>query len=164
MNKEEVCAQTLVGHSGAINCLILLTNRNGHVASGSDDKTIKIWNVENGKCLKTLRGHKDAVMGLDVLANGELVSCEWHGIVKIWDLNSKEGGSCIKTMHGHAEYSRSIQIKPQNNDSNTSRNKNEIVLCSQYGTIKTWDVNTGECIKTVQATNKRDNVEALIFI
>ena len=27
------------------------------LASGSNDETIRLWNVETGQCLKTLRGH-----------------------------------------------------------------------------------------------------------
>ena len=28
------------------------------LASGSDDKTTKIWDIDNGKCESTLSGHK----------------------------------------------------------------------------------------------------------
>jgi WD40 repeat protein len=36
-------------------CLLLLSN--GQLASGSGDKTIKIWNTVTGDCIKTLEGH-----------------------------------------------------------------------------------------------------------
>ena len=32
------------------------------VSSGSRDKTIKIWNIITGNCLKTLEGHSDWVI------------------------------------------------------------------------------------------------------
>ena len=31
------------------------------VVSGSDDKTLKVWDVETGKCVATLRGHSARV-------------------------------------------------------------------------------------------------------
>ena len=31
------------------------------IASGSQDKTIKIWNAQTGQCVSTLSGHNDPV-------------------------------------------------------------------------------------------------------
>ena len=31
------------------------------VASGSDDYTVKLWDVTSGECLQTLEGHSDSV-------------------------------------------------------------------------------------------------------
>ena len=31
------------------------------VVSGSDDKTLKVWDVATGECVATLRGHSDSV-------------------------------------------------------------------------------------------------------
>ena len=31
------------------------------VVSGSDDKTLKVWDVETGECVATLEGHSRAV-------------------------------------------------------------------------------------------------------
>ena len=43
----------LEGHTGEVNALTTL--HDGNIASGSDDKTIKIWNVETGECINTLK-------------------------------------------------------------------------------------------------------------
>jgi WD40 repeat protein len=46
----------LEGHRGCINCLAF--NSNGSLlASGSDDGTVRLWNLENKKCLACLYGH-----------------------------------------------------------------------------------------------------------
>ena len=45
---------TLRGHTGAVSCIAIFPN--GNCCSGSDDKSIKIWNHE-GRCLKTLQGN-----------------------------------------------------------------------------------------------------------
>ncbi len=44
------------------------------VASGSDDSTIMVWNVETGRCVRTLTGHRGPVRSLFLLANGHLAS------------------------------------------------------------------------------------------
>jgi F-box and WD-40 domain protein 1/11 len=31
------------------------------VVSGSNDNTLKVWDIETGKCLATLEGHSDCV-------------------------------------------------------------------------------------------------------
>ena len=31
------------------------------VVSASDDKTLKVWDIETGKCVATLKGHSDDV-------------------------------------------------------------------------------------------------------
>ena len=54
--------------------------------SGSKDGRIKIWNVEEGKCLKTLEGHTSAVYCIEVLDNGEIVSGSDDKTIRIWNL------------------------------------------------------------------------------
>ena len=49
----------LTGHTGRINSLVEL--KNGYLASGSDDRTIRIWDVENEKTLSILTGHSNQV-------------------------------------------------------------------------------------------------------
>ena len=58
---------------------------NGHLASGSHDKTIKIWNPTDGIVIRTLSGHTDAVIELAVLPNGHLASGSEDKTIKIWN-------------------------------------------------------------------------------
>jgi WD40 repeat protein len=43
------------------------------VLSGSDDKTVRVWDVANGKLLHTLEGNTDWVRGVSVSADGRVV-------------------------------------------------------------------------------------------
>jgi F-box/WD-40 domain protein 7 len=45
------CKMTLLGHSGAVRCLQV---KDALLISGSYDHTLKIWNLKNGLCTKTL--------------------------------------------------------------------------------------------------------------
>jgi WD40 repeat protein len=42
------------------------------LASGSAERTIKIWNQINGTLIRTLNGHTDYVLALTDLQNGDL--------------------------------------------------------------------------------------------
>jgi len=51
------CIQTLIGHSNSVHSLCLL-QYSKIIASGSsgESASIKIWNITDGTCLKTLKG------------------------------------------------------------------------------------------------------------
>ena len=73
---------TLTGHSSVVNSLIQLEN--GLLASGSADKTIKIWD-KDFKCINTLSGHRYNVFSLIQLENGLLASGSEDNTIKIRD-------------------------------------------------------------------------------
>jgi WD40 repeat protein len=63
--------------------------------SGSDDRTVKQWQIETGECRRTLSGHQDSVTSLAV--SGEwLFSGSDDGTVKQWQI---ETGECVATLN-----------------------------------------------------------------
>jgi WD40 repeat protein len=50
------CLQTLEGYGNCVN-LVAISHDLAQLASGSDDKTVKIWDASNGACLHTLKGY-----------------------------------------------------------------------------------------------------------
>ena len=128
--------------------MIRLELRNGQLASGSKDSTIKIWNMANGKCFKTLQGHSSFVSQLQQLESGELVSSSFDMTIKIWNV---EEGTCIRTLVGHTSSVDSITVNSRNNT---------LASCSWDKTIKTWDWKTGVCVKTILVADEDEDVEA----
>ncbi len=49
--------RTLIGHSKDIHSVVFSSDGTS-IISGSDDATIKLWNVQSGRLLYTLKGHK----------------------------------------------------------------------------------------------------------
>jgi len=50
------------------------------LASGSDDETLRLWNVANGDEIKAFIGHDNAITSVDYSSNGALVltaRCVW---------------------------------------------------------------------------------------
>ena len=57
------------------------------LASGSEDKTIKLWDVANRKCLATLKGHSDAVNSVAWSPDGKtLASAGDDSTIRLWDV------------------------------------------------------------------------------
>ncbi|MGH2415958.1 MAG: pentapeptide repeat-containing protein, partial [Microcystaceae cyanobacterium] len=68
----------------------------GILVSGSEDQTLRLWDVENGQCLKILEGHTSLISSVAFSADGQtLASCEEQKI-KLWNLNT---GECYRTLH-----------------------------------------------------------------
>jgi hypothetical protein len=56
------------------------------LASGSDDSTIKLWDVERGELLQTLQGHGDWVLSVAWSPDGRtLASGSADSTIKLWD-------------------------------------------------------------------------------
>jgi WD40 repeat protein len=74
------------GHTGPVNCLKLLDKST--YASGSNDKSVIIWNAITGAKIKTLTGHTNNVLCLELLGNGYLASGGEDDNIYIWNYTS----------------------------------------------------------------------------
>jgi WD40 repeat protein len=58
-----------------------------YLASGSADKTIKLWSVESQKEVTTLQGHSSSVLSLEFSPDGKyLASGSSDNTVKLWSV------------------------------------------------------------------------------
>jgi len=125
--------ELLIEHKVYITSLLWV---DGHLISGSWDHTIKIWDLNSRKCIRTLEGHTDHVTSL-AWVHGNFVSGSDDKTIKIWDLNS---GKCLRTLHGHTDAVNSVI------------SADGVLISSSNSTIKIWDLNSGECIGTLEGT------------
>lgn len=121
---------TLAGHTGAVLSLAISLNEQ-ILASGSEDHTVKVWNLTTGQELHNLIGHTGAVLGLAISADSQiLVSGSADKTIKIWNLST---GKLIQTLIGHTNGVESVAI---------SADGQTLVSGSADKTIKVWRAET----------------------
>ena len=68
-----------------------LTDRHLHALTGSDDDTLRWWDVESGRCLTTLEGHTNEVNAVALSSDGRrALSGSDDRTLRWWDLEAKE--------------------------------------------------------------------------
>lgn len=73
-----------------------------YVATGSRDKTIKLWDTLSGQCLRTFVGHDNWIRALVFHPTGKyLLSASDDKTIKLWDLVN---GRCTKTIEAHSHF------------------------------------------------------------
>ena len=133
----------LIGHSDIINCVAISPNGQT-IVSGSDDKTIRVWDSRSGKLLRVLKAHTgEIIFGIGVLSvaispDGQtLMSGGGDKTVRVWNLPS---GEQLRTLTGHEDWVRSVAVSP---DGRTP------VSGSDDKTIKVWNLPSGELLQTL---------------
>ncbi|WP_437948078.1 PQQ-binding-like beta-propeller repeat protein [Sorangium sp. So ce296] len=130
--------RTLYGHSGRVNACAISPDGQ-HIVSGSDDTTLKVWDLETGKLLSTLQGHSSWVNACALSPDGQrIVSASSDRTLKIWDLAT---GRLLSTLQGHSDWVRACALSPDGQ---------RIVSASDDATLKVWDLATGKLLYTLE--------------
>jgi len=77
----------LRGHMSSVNSVVF--SRDGmQIVSGSDDKSVRVWDASTGVELKQLKGHTDWVKSVAFSRDGmRIVSGSADESVRVWDLS-----------------------------------------------------------------------------
>lgn len=150
------CVHTITGHRASVWSITFSPNGQ-FIASGSWDKTIKLWQLvtnQNGEIksslLNTLNGHSDWVRSVAISPNSQiLVSGSEDKTIKLWQISN---GELLQNIQGHSDYIRCVAFSP---DGTT------ITSGSDDKTVKIWDVNSGQCIGNLRGHSNA--VTCLIF-
>jgi len=94
-----VALMDLEGHSDAIYQSIDASDTSNAAISGSSDKSVRLWDLRTGQCVRVMEGHANDVYSVSMdSAFKTAVSGSGDATVKLWDLGS---GRCIATYdHG----------------------------------------------------------------
>jgi len=90
LNAKELFKVTLIGFI----VWLLLEKK---IFSGSRDNTIKVWNLDTGECLATLKEHTDYVTSLAIDGN-ILYSGSMDTTIRVWNIDNL---NCLHVLKGH---------------------------------------------------------------
>ncbi|MBD2609722.1 serine/threonine protein kinase [Nostoc punctiforme FACHB-252] len=137
------------GHSQAV--LALAISPDGQtLASGSSDKTIKVWKLNSGKIIRHLTGHVLQVNSIAISSDGQtLVSSSNDKRIKVWNLNT---GKEIINSIVNSEDIISVAFCP---------NKPMFISGDSDGKVALWDIKTGQYIRTLATHEHRVSSLAL---
>ena len=108
------------------------------IASVALDKTIKIWDMESGKELRSISNIGGSVNAVSWSPDGKtLIHGAEDKTVRIWDA---ETGKAVRTINGHSDYVNEARYSPDGK---------RIASCADDKLIKIWDAESGREIKTL---------------
>ncbi|EMD36495.1 hypothetical protein CERSUDRAFT_115528 [Gelatoporia subvermispora B] len=121
------------GHEGRVRC-VAFTPDGTQVVSGSEDKTVSLWNAQTGvPVLEPLRGHRGLVKCLAVSPDGSYIaSGSADKTIRLW--NARTGQQVANPLSGHDNWVHSLVFSPDGT---------QLVSGSSDRTIRIWDARTG---------------------
>ncbi len=174
------CVRTLKGYTSRVFSLAF-DPTGTYLASGNEDPHVRIWHVATGALTAVLADHTDEVHAVAFSPDGRLLaSGSYDRTIKLWDVaglksqnsklktpfglssgrkqNSKLHPSLLTphpsllTLTGHSDWVWSVSFSP---DGTT------LASSSSDRTIRLWDVQTQQCVKTL--VGHADAVRSLAF-
>lgn len=141
-------ARVQSGHTGWVRSLAVdVTNQ--WFASGSADRTIKIWDLASGILKVTLTGHIGAVRGLAMSARHPyLFSVGDDKMVKCWDL---EQNKVVRQYHGHLSGVYTAALHPH---------LDLLFTGGRDATVRVWDVRSRQTVHVL--TGHKQTVSSVL--
>jgi len=134
-------SRTLAGHTGNVNALAFSAD-GAQVFSAAGQPglfgEVRQWNVADGKLIRVIQGHKDAIYALTVSPDGAILATgSYDQKIKLWDAAT---GKETRTLSGHNGCVRDLAFRPDGKI---------LASASADRTVKLWDVMTGERRETL---------------
>ncbi|KAG0004609.1 hypothetical protein BGZ65_000060, partial [Modicella reniformis] len=118
---------------------VMFSPTSDQLVSTSNDKSIRLWDVQTGDCQRVLSGHSENVNSVSYSPRGDrVVSTSDDMKIRIWDVRT---GNCCRTFTGHTGRVMSAAYSPKGH---------RIVSGSADNTIRLWDVESGDCCRILE--------------
>ena len=138
-------------HEKSITC-VSLSPDGKMIASGSKDKSIRLWDASTKTLHKTLRGHRRPIFGLTFSSDGSsIASISEDKTVRVWNVATGRRSHTFKT---HSKYPHRISFSP---------NGETLASSSLPGIIHQWDLNKGKHKNTIVGHGAGFATKSVVF-
>lgn len=135
--------KVLAGHEKLITALKFSPDST-KLLSGSEDKTIRVWNVAEGVLFALARTPAEVNAVTWIAEAKQAASGGGDHVIRLWQLPAAAGGemTAVKELKGHEGPVTGLDTLPPSGA--------QILSGSADGTIRQWNVENGEVVRTLQ--------------
>jgi WD40 repeat protein len=136
-------SKTLKGHTDRVGSIVFSPD-GSTLASGSDDHTVRIWDIKSEQCLEILREHTSRVWSVAFSTDGQmLASGSDDQTVRLWDTTTQQYS---QTLRGYSTQICSVGFNPTGN---------RLVSGGDDRMVRLWDVETGQWLRDLPGHTSR---------
>ena len=136
--QQEAVHRALEGHQDYVQS-VAFSPDSKTLASGSYDKTVRLWNSNDGTLLRALEGHQHYVSSVAFSHDGmTLASGSYDKTVRLWNTND---GTLLRALEGHQHYVSSVAFSPGGKT---------IASGSLDKTVRLWSSNDGPLLRALE--------------
>lgn len=137
------CTSSMPGHAEAVVALSFSPN-SLHLASGSGDTTLRLWDLTTETPHFTCTGHKNWVLVVAWSPDSlKIASACKNGEIRVW--NPETGQAISKPMVGHKKWINSMSWEPYHLNPDCRR----LASAGHDNDVRIWDAVLGTCVRTL---------------